>query len=244
MNTKAQLKKAAVMLCAAAVQADAAWQNILAAVKLAVQAKCYGAAGEGKTGEEMLKAQKTATTEWCKAALAKTPGTYDTVRVYISQAAAVALVPDAVGKIESGPKDKRSVVEVKAEGIKTRRDFSAVAQAANAKMGLGKVAGSGRTPAPSGDTPEQRKAAAEAAAAAEKVATEAAKAGTLAFHDMVREALSGKPEMAGRREALISALASCGFKLAPASLTEPKPEPKPERKGKPSRKGARQEARA
>jgi hypothetical protein len=226
---KLQLKKATVMLQAATAQANSAWQGVLAAVTLAVEARCYGEAGADKTGEDKLRAQKTATTEWARAAV-QSDATFATVRAYVSQAAAVALVPDAVGVIETGPKDKKSRVEVAgAKAIQTRRDLSAVAEAANAAMGIKKKAGSGRKGTESADTPEQAKARAEAEAAALKVSAEAAQRHTLAFHDMVCEALSGKPEQAGHRQALITALASKGLMLAPlaavgaaADLSQPK----------------------
>lgn len=159
---------------------------------------------------------------WANDILKAHKGSADAIGNICRKCASVALVPDAVGIVEQGKGDKASRTEVRVKGIKTRRDLTAVAAAANKVLGRVKQANSGTTvPTPADDAKRSEVTAAEAEA---KIVAAATKS-SMALAEALTLALDGNH--GALRQTVVDVLAKHGFKLAPISVTAKAEAPKP-----------------
>lgn len=83
-------------------------------------------------------------------ALAGLDNARDTLRVYLGDACAVACVPDVVVKVKAeGAKiGEKATQELTLKNMASKRDMAKLAAGAREKLGIVKVRGSGRAPAP------------------------------------------------------------------------------------------------
>lgn len=214
MNLK--LKKAVAAMNEACIQSNKTWELCLDAIRLAVAGGVAKAGLKGDAGN----AEHDKLMTWARGIMADHPGSKDAVDNVCRKCASVALVPDAIGVIKQGKGDKASTTEVRAKGIKTRRELSACAEAANKVLGRVKQANSGTTVPEDADDAEldavsKAEAQAELLKVEAKIAERAAK-NSMAIADALRLALDGKH--GELRQTVVETLASLGFRLAPVEV--------------------------
>lgn len=241
------------LLCIAAQASVTAWQDTLEGIRLLIQEPLMKKALAGAKADSAKKltigaVRQRLITAQAKAYVKDVPNAWGTISGYIRKAASIVLVPGLTTTITTGEGKEASTRTVSANDIKTRRDMSALAQAANAKLGIKQVEGAGRTTKTPAQTPEEKAKVAAALAIEkalanakenQKLAEAADKGASQTIVAMIKKAFDGQhPHM---KQAVIDGLAAVGFglvtkdaaaKIVAAAKADASADAKPKGKGK------------
>lgn len=209
-------------LCAAAIQAGAVYANVLKAFTL--RSKEKDAFGAVKTPLE----KRGLLVSWANATLDGAKIEKSSLNDYIQKCASIVVAPAGlVAKVPDSSAENAPTHDVTPATVTTRRELTALAEAANKAIGR-KAKGKKRAATqPNAPTPPS---------------ADALELNGRHLHEAIKTALalSAEGKFHANRAFVLSALAECGFKLAPVEMTAPKAKKDPIEKtaDKPASKSA------